>query len=128
MPHRHDASLFREGPMDERRHLKRRHLLYYLRVFDRGSGEQLGSLADITAEGLMLVSTDSIPTGRDFRLRMHLPPGITRDNGVEIDARSVWTRPDVNPEFHVTGFTLLSVTPGCVDAIEQLIDDYGFRD
>lgn len=114
--------------MDERRHLKRRHLLYYLRVFDRGSGAQVGSLVDITADGVMLISPEPLPTDRDFRLRMQLPAGITGDNRVELDARSVWTRPDVNPDFHVTGFRLLRVTPGCVGAIEQLIDDYGFRD
>lgn len=114
--------------MDDRRHLKRRHLLYYLRVFERRSGEQLGSLVDITPDGVMLISPEPIPSGRDFALRMHLPAGITRDNRVDLDARSIWTRPDVNPDFHVTGFQLLGVVPSCLHAIEQLIEDYGFRD
>jgi hypothetical protein len=42
--------------MPEKRKLKRRQLIYYLRVLDRDSGALVGRLVDITTEGVMLLS------------------------------------------------------------------------
>ena len=114
--------------MNEHRRLKRRHLLYYLRVIDRDAGQPIGNLVDITAEGLMLISPHPLGTGRVYRLRMELPPEVTPDDRLELDAESVWTRRDVNPALHVTGFRLLEPATASRHAIELLIDDYGFRD
>ena len=39
--------------MDERRHLKRRHLIYYLSVEDIDTGRTLGHLVDVNPGGIM---------------------------------------------------------------------------
>ena len=49
--------------MDDQRKLKRRHLIYYLRVFDAESGDVLGHIIDIHTEGFLLISEHPIPTG-----------------------------------------------------------------
>jgi hypothetical protein len=115
--------------MNEQRLLKRRHLLYYLSVEDTDTGRLLGHLVDVTADGIMLMSLEPIPTGQLFRLRMTIPPGAdgTRQT-IEFQARSVRSGKDVNPDFFDTGFHLVDLTPAQLGLIETLIDDHGFRD
>jgi len=114
--------------MTEHRHLKRRHLLYYLRVTDRHCGAPLGNLVDITREGLMLVTRRPVEARKVHRLRLHLPREVLPENYVDLDAESVWTRPDANPDLHVTGFRILDLTTVARQAIDQLVDDFGFSD
>ena len=114
--------------MPERRRLKRRHLLYYLRVFDKGTGRQIGHLVDITNEGMMIMSERPIRPGRTIGLRMMLPEEVNKEGAVEFDATSLWTGQDINPEFYDTGFKVTNITRRQLTMLETLIEDYGFRD
>ena len=44
------------------------------------------------------------------------------------EAKSVWSRLDVDPNFYNTGFKLLEISDDSKDIIAQIIEDYGFRD
>ncbi len=46
--------------MEERRKIKRRHLLYFGRVYDETARKLLGYLVDITESGFMLLSEEPI--------------------------------------------------------------------
>jgi hypothetical protein len=46
--------------MTERRHLKRRQLIYYLSVEDIDTGRTLGHLVDVNRGGIMLISPEPI--------------------------------------------------------------------
>jgi hypothetical protein len=46
--------------MQEKRKLKRRHLIYYLRVFEKNTDTLLGYLVDITPEGIMIMSESPV--------------------------------------------------------------------
>ncbi len=113
--------------MGEKRKLARRHLIYYLRVFDRDTDRLLGHLIDISPQGIMIMSEEPLETNKTFTLRMDLPEDIFDKSEIEFEAESRWTKKDVNPEFYDTGFAItnLSYTDGRL--IEKLIDDYGFR-
>jgi len=113
---------------EELRKLKRRHLIYYLRTFDRNSGEILGHLVDITIEGMMLISEIPLETPKLHHLRMKLPSAIQGSCNIEFDCDSVWSRPDMNPEFYNTGFRIRSIDAVEAERIQQLIYEYGFRD
>jgi hypothetical protein len=117
-----------EARMAERRKVKRRHLIYYLRVFDRASGRQLGHLVDLTADGMMLMSERPIRVGRTLALKMALPGGTGGEQIVEFDATSLWTSEDINPDFYDTGFKFEKISRKHLAQIETLVDDYGFRD
>ena len=114
--------------MSERRKLKRRHLIYYLRVFDRATGRQVGHLVDLTPDGIMVMSERPIRVGRTIGLRMALPSQGGQEGTLEFDATSMWTSHDVNPDFYDTGFKLSKVSRKHLAQIETLIEDYGFRD
>ena len=115
--------------MSERRHLKRRHLLYYLSVEDIDTGRLLGHLVDVTADGIMLMGAEPIQAGQVFRLRMTVPAGAEgTSQTIDFQAKSVRSGKDVNPDFFDTGFHMVSLTPTQLGLMETLIDDYGFRD
>lgn len=114
--------------MLDRRRLKRRHLIYYLRVFDRHSGDLLGHLVDLTTAGIMLISESPIPLDRTYACRMVLPGEEDDQREVTFDAHSIWCRKDVNPTFYATGFRLERPNAEAVSTIDALIAEFGFRD
>ncbi|NOX87971.1 MAG: PilZ domain-containing protein [Calditrichaeota bacterium] len=113
--------------MGEQRKLHRRHLIYYLRVFDRETGEVIGHLINITPEGIMVISENPLETNKTYKLKMDLPSDIFEKTEIEFDAESRWCKKDVNPEFYDTGFSILNLSYHDGRLIERLIDDYGFR-
>lgn len=112
----------------EKRKLKRRHLIYYLRVFDQKTGQLLGRLVDITTEGIMLISEKPIEVNRTYKVRMALPTQILRRSDMVFEAVSVWSKRDVNPDFFATGFRITGVSEEDVAVVERLIHRYGFND
>jgi hypothetical protein len=114
--------------MQNKRQLKRWHLIYYLRVLDRDTKQAIGHLIDISENGMMLVSETPIPLEQVFHLQMILPEEIAGVTNWDFDAKSLWSEPDINPSLSKTGFQLIDVRSEDVGTIECLIDDYGFRE
>ncbi|MCU0538243.1 MAG: PilZ domain-containing protein [Hydrococcus sp. Prado102] len=114
--------------MQNKRKLKRWHLIYYLRVLDRDTKQPIGHLIDISENGMMLVSETPVALERVFHLQMILPEEIAGLTTWNFEAKSLWSEPDINPSLSKTGFQLLNVRSEDVGTIECLIDDYGFRE
>jgi c-di-GMP-binding flagellar brake protein YcgR len=110
--------------MLEKRKLKRRQLIYYLKVMDGKTNQLLGRLADITSEGLMLISEKTIETERNFHLDLLLPTGMRGGRMINIEARSLWSKRDVNPDLIDTGFRFIKISPQDLETIDELIMDY----
>jgi hypothetical protein len=113
---------------EEKRKTRRRHLIYYLRVFDRRDGKLIGHLVDLTHEGLMLMSEAPVPTGVEYQMRMDLPTDMFQRPTVEFDGKALWSRPDINPRFHDTGFKLQGLSDVDQGLLKLLIDEVGFLD
>jgi len=118
----------RGGKMIERRKFQRKHLIYYLRIFDRNTTRLIGHLVDITPEGVMLMSEEPIETNTTLQLRMGLPKEIKKSKEITFDAKSLWCKKDINPDFYDTGFELLDVPREVVEIIKRLIRDFQFQD
>ena len=114
--------------MDDIRSLKRRHLIYYLDVFDNESGKLLGKLVDITTRGIKLVSRVPIAIDIDYSLRLTFPEGYFRTRDLSFEARSIWSSNDVNPDFYDTGFEVINLDREGRKVIRRLIDLVGFND
>lgn len=110
------------------RKFKRRHLIYYLRIYDRKTEVLIGHLADITTDGIMLVSEEPIKAESVFNFKMTLPAEIEGSRDITFDAFSVWCKKDVNPDFYATGFKISNIEARDIELIEILIDSFGFRD
>jgi c-di-GMP-binding flagellar brake protein YcgR len=113
--------------MTGKRKLKRRHLIYYLNVYDTNTDRLLGQLVDITTEGMMLTSDDPIEENVFFELRMVLPEAIEAKEEILFDARSLYCRQDVNPDLYSTGFKFENISENDQKIIENLINEYSFH-
>lgn len=116
----------REWCIVERRKVERRHLIYYLRVFDRSTNEIIGHLVDITTEGLMLISEEPIEVGKEYYFRMVLPTEIDSSTQISFNGYSIWCKKDVNPDFYASGFEFELISSRDIDIIKQLVDQFGF--
>ena len=114
---------------DDRRTMKRRHLIFYLRVWDRASGEVIGHVVDITTEGIMLIGEQELPLHKQFDLEIRWrKPGSEEDQAIGFRAETMWSSPDVNKAFRDTGLRLLDDGEEVLEPIRQLIKHYGFDD
>jgi hypothetical protein len=113
---------------DERRKLKRKYLIFFTRVFDSQDGKWLGNLADVTSEGMMIISETPVETGKTFDLSMDLPADIFGQDSLNFKGQSIWCQPDIDPSFHNTGFKLLDLSEDELTIIQRIIDVYGIRE
>ena len=94
-------------------------------VLDGNAEQPLGHLADITAGGLKLVSTDLIETDTVYHLRMVLPEEAGGSRQLALDARSVWCSENSKVGYYYVGFQSINVAPECEATIERLIARLG---
>lgn len=114
--------------MIKTRVLKRRHLIYYLEVYDVESGRLLGHLVDITTRGVKLVSKKPIPLQTTFVMQLRLPEGYFQQGEIHFEGKSLWSTNDVNPDFYDTGFEVTSLSKEERKIIREMIDKIGFND
>jgi hypothetical protein len=96
-----------------------------LKVAERNTDRLVGRLVDVTTEGMMLISSEPIEMNRVFQLTLDLPEemdGGPREVGLE--ARSLWTKKDANPDFLLSGFEFVTVAPEDLLTITDLIRQY----
>lgn len=111
---------------DDKRKLKRRHLIYYLKIFDQRKGSLLGHLGDITFRGILLVSEKTIKIDKVFHLKMELPN--KKAENFKFDAVCRWCKRDINPDLFASGFEFLDLSPETIGKIRTLISSLGFQD
>mgnify|MGYP001259333063 CR=1 FL=1 len=111
----------------EKRKYKRRHLIYYLRVFEQESGNLLGHLVDITPEGAMIMSEKRLERGAIYNIKMDLPDEIDEIEHIEFEAKCRWSKKDVNPEFYVSGLEMENIPASKKIVIQKLIIQFGFQ-
>ncbi len=114
--------------MQNRRKINRRYLLYFVRVYDAATRQQIGNLVDITPQGVMIVGQEPIPAGQAIRLRLELTTEVADKPFLEFPAHSKWCHPDLEPSLHNTGFEILELTPEDTKIIQKIIETFGFRD
>lgn len=114
--------------MSERRHMERKYLVIYSRVFDRKSGRVLGYLSDLTLEGAMIIGEEPLEKGLHLTLRMDLPDvAAFNQRHFDIEAEAMWSKPDVDPSFYNTGFQFLHPTDEHRAVLKHMIEMYEFK-
>ncbi|MEJ2619488.1 MAG: PilZ domain-containing protein [Candidatus Thiodiazotropha sp.] len=122
--HIHENSLKPE----DRRAVKRRHLIYYLRVWRTEDNMPLGQVVDINSQGLMLIGEKPIPTGEELNLKIHLPDGEDEVKFMAFKAICRWSSKDINTEFYDSGCEFVEQSDEKIELLQRLIEDYGFTD
>jgi hypothetical protein len=110
--------------MSEKRKFDRIHLIHYLRLFDRKSGDLIGNLVDLTSEGLQLISEKEIAPGKLLEIRMEFPEDVDGEHEIQLNAQAVWCDHQLDPDLFSVGCKLIPVTPSNVTIIRDLINNY----
>ncbi len=113
---------------NEQRQFARRHLVFYLRIFDGLGSRVLGHLMDISPRGLMILSDEPIAVNEEYRLRMRLPQEVSGSDEIIFGAVSRWCRRDENPDFYIIGFQIQDMDSETRSLISDLIDKFGFAE
>jgi PilZ domain len=114
--------------MDERRKIKRRHLLYYGRIYDDTAQKLLGYLVDITESGFMLLSDEPFPTGETRRFKLEVTEDVGKRPYINFTAKSIWCEPDIDPSHFDVGYEIAEIKPEDKELVLTIIEKYGFRD
>jgi hypothetical protein len=114
--------------MKDKRKTKRRFLLYYMRVYDNRTHQQIGNLVDITPDGVMLISATPIPEKQVLPLRLELSSEVADKPFMDFIALSKWCRPDVDPNQYNIGFEITEIAKDDEKIIQKIITEFGFRD
>lgn len=112
----------------EKRDTERKYLAFYLRVFNGTSPQVLGHVANISAQGIMLLSDKEIPLNEDYNLRMRFPTSGADKGELFFRATSRWSKKDENPDFFLTGFQIHDLKPEDQESILELLEEFSFLD
>ncbi len=110
----------------EKRRMTRWYLILYLRVFNGDNDELLGHIVDINQKGLRLVSDRPIPLNKAFRLWVEVPKESTTRQRIQVEAESLWSGHDVNPDFYDTGFRIIKISTQSLLQLRLLIEEFKF--
>ncbi len=104
----------------------KRHSLYFMSVFDGRTGEPLGQLADISQEGISILSDSPLRPHETYLLRILLAQPGRPERRLEFEAESRWTAPDLDSGQHTTGFHIALLTAEQRGLIDQLVSEFGY--
>jgi len=90
---------------NDRRRARRRALIYYLKVIDLATGKELGRVADITRDGMMLFGNKTLNKKNNYRVRIIMEKSVFDMSlgNLDVTAEIRWSKPDANPELTLTG-------------------------
>lgn len=111
----------------EKKRETRRHLIYFSEVHDRDNRSFSGHLVDITKTGLMIISKEKVELEKQFHLEIILPEEVDGRDKINLKAKSLWCKKDVNPDYFATGLDIEEIDIIDEELIEYLIYEYGFN-
>lgn len=120
----HISSASDRKGLSERREIKRQHLSYYLRVYNRNTGRILGHIVNLSDSGFMLVSCLPIMTDQRYQLRMVLPDSVHRFTRVDFDAWCHWSQQDIAPDAYDSGFSVLENDSDAFSQLSEALTEY----
>ncbi|MEA1911888.1 MAG: PilZ domain-containing protein [Spirochaetota bacterium] len=107
----------------------RRTLIYYLDIICASEGSIIGKLADITLNGLLILSDDPIKIGLSGTFLIKMPPGLINENSdMEIDGEIKWVKQDTKTSLYYSGMEFTNNNQNIEKDIHALISRIGFSD
>ncbi len=112
----------------EKRKLPRRHLIYYLKVVEPGSGEVIGHLVDISPVGMMMIGNQPLEVGQLIPLQVLMPNVFEGPTHLDVVGETVWCHRDVNPDYYAIGLRFVAPLPDTGAVVRELVEAFGFQD
>ena len=112
-----------EKTSTERRNIDRLKLFYYLRVYDRTTRDSIGSVVDISPQGMKMIGDKYVLPESLQSFLILLPEGSIFGESLEIDARCRWCNEDKTNKSYESGFEFVTRADSGVFVVKALIDD-----
>jgi hypothetical protein len=110
--------------MTEKRKTPRKIADDVLVVSDQHTNITLGQVANISAEGLMLISNQPFAAGSVYELDLKLPRLVKGHSMISFGAEVAWSTPGSQPGTHWSGFRIIDASADDVLTIDELILDW----
>ncbi len=111
---------------NEQRELRRCYLAATMEVYDDERDELIGHLVDMSSRGFKVVGRQPVDRGRRLRVRLKMPPPGPIEWELRCEARSCWSRPEVDSDYHGTGFVLGQMDDQTLDLVLGLVNLFEF--
>ena len=105
---------------------KRAHLFDYLEILDQETGSVIGHLADLSPQGIMLISREPFDVKAEISFSLKLPESFSEHKMINFKGRVLWCKKDVNPEYYMSGFKFCEIGDNEINTLNNLINSYGF--
>jgi hypothetical protein len=113
--------------MEERRSLERLRPYYYLRVYDDGGDDYVGSVVDISVKGIRMVGESRFRVSKKYTFTMKLPEGSFFGDSVRVAAECRWCKENGDDGSFETGFRFKKDVHQGVFTIKGIVDDLRSR-
>ena len=110
--------------MQEKRSNPRKQVEETIEIVDINAGEALGTLANISLGGFMLISRSETPLNQLFQLHIRFPSPIDGEPGIDVGAESLWCNAATGSGSYWTGFQIIDISDQGVRLIERLIENW----
>lgn len=102
-------------------------LVLYLDVIDVDSAKLLGHLGDISAHGMMFLSTEPIAINQLKNVLIEVPEmGNVTAQTLHMRIETMWCKPNINPEWHCIGCRFVEIDADLLPVIEQISKNLSF--
>ncbi len=112
----------------ERRKRERRAFSQYMRFVDDRTGELVGDLVDISANGFRLEGSKSITPNTEVYFRVDVPAEVSQKTVIAFVARCLWCKKHpVDLRLFESGFEISRMDPGDRGTFERIFEHYGTK-
>ncbi len=114
---------------NDKRSSIRRHVFYYLNIFNKDGNEKIGWLGDISENGIMIISRNKLPLNEAFYIMIELPKNEPfNEQKVPLEIKLRWMKQDINPLYFNHGGIITYFPIITKKVVRALIHFYGFLD
>lgn len=106
---------------DERRSHSRHHADVQLEVFDLHSGQRLGRIVDLSADGFMLFSDTLLSADELFECRLVSEQVLDGICEISLVADCLWSRPGADGQHCWAGFHIIDLAEDQAAALEIVL-------
>jgi len=112
--------------MQEKRSIERIRCYYYLKVYDKESKADVGSVVDISMKGMRLVGENQFPPDVTYRFLVKLPKGYILGDSFDINATARWCNKseEKNKTYYEAGFEFAEAERKGVIFLRSLLNDF----
>ncbi len=107
--------------MEERRQHSRHGTELQLEVFDLNSGQRLGRIVDLSADGFMLFSDTPHAVDAVLECRLVCTSDAIDAQEVHLGADCLWSRPGADGQHCWAGFHIIDLADDQAEALESLL-------